>query len=110
MKTLVRIAPDTMLPGLMQQLDVLLGNTELVLVTRDEYGAYLCAEGQLYDKALLASLKMNVVEDQNIRRENKLYSYKDQMEEIALRKVQFRTLLIWGHLQLWSGSDPVLVI
>lgn len=38
--------------------------------------------------------------DQNIRRENKLYSYADQMAELELRKVYFLNLLCgtgkWG--------------
>ncbi|KAL4223498.1 eIF-2-alpha kinase activator GCN1 [Mactra antiquata] len=85
-QTLVRIAPDEVLPGFITKVKVLLGNNDLLMVTNDEYGAYLCDEGELYDKHLAESLKMNVVEDQNIRRENKLYSYKEQMEELALRK------------------------
>ena len=33
------------------------------------------------------SLKLSAAEDHNVRRENKLYSYKEQMEELELRKV-----------------------
>ena len=40
------------------------------------------------------SLKLSAAHDQNIRRENKLYSYKEQMEELELRKVG-RTF--WGY-------------
>ena len=33
------------------------------------------------------SAMKQVQQDGNVRRENKLYSYKDQMEEMQLRKV-----------------------
>lgn len=55
-QTLVRIAPDEVLPGFITKVTLLLGNDELVMVTRDEYGAYLCEEGQLYDKHLAERL------------------------------------------------------
>lgn len=40
------------LPGMVARVTELLSNTDITMVTRDEYGAYLCEEGQLYDKQL----------------------------------------------------------
>jgi len=52
--TLVRIAPGEILPGYVAFVEQLLGNSDLVMVTKEEYGAYNCEEGQLYDKQLAA--------------------------------------------------------
>ena len=52
LKTMVRIAPDMLLPGIVDRISKLLNNQDIVMVTRDEYGAYLCEEGQLFDKQL----------------------------------------------------------
>ena len=43
---------------------------------------YLTPEGELYDTSVIES---NNVDNSNIKRENKAYSYKEQMEELALR-------------------------
>ena len=51
-QTLVRIAPDVVLPGFVTKITLLLSNDDLVTVTKDEYGAYLCNEGELYDRQL----------------------------------------------------------
>ncbi|XP_052799821.1 eIF-2-alpha kinase activator GCN1-like [Mya arenaria] len=84
-KTLARIAPDEVLPSYVAFVERLLGNDDLVMITKDEYGAYRCHEGELYDEQLASSLNLKLAEDHNIRRENKLYSYKEQMEELELR-------------------------
>ena len=51
--TLVRIGPEFILPQLIEYTEQLLGNPALGTVTRDEYGMFLCREGELYDKSLL---------------------------------------------------------
>ena len=53
------------------------------------YQIYLTQEGELYDKSVLDNLLNEAANSQkatNVKRENKAYSYKEQMEEIALRK------------------------
>ena len=52
-QTLVRIAPDVILPPLVKHITLLLDNPDICLVTRDEYGIFLCPEGELYDKTLV---------------------------------------------------------
>ncbi|XP_029653142.1 eIF-2-alpha kinase activator GCN1 [Octopus sinensis] len=84
--SLVSTAPDRFLPQLIAQICDQLASAEFLQVTQDEYGIFRCPEGQLYDKAVLESVLKNEVKETNIRRENKLYSYAEQMAEIELRK------------------------
>ncbi|KAL3857310.1 hypothetical protein ACJMK2_011991 [Sinanodonta woodiana] len=87
LETLVRIAPEWVLPSLIEHVKQLFADKNLLLITRDEYGIFLTEDGQLYDKSFVESLgRSAVVTDKNIRRENKLYSYKEQMAEIELKK------------------------
>lgn len=53
-------------------------------VSDDEYFTYLTPEGELYDKSVLPSNEEEKLSQ--IKRENKAYSYKEQLEEIQLRK------------------------
>ncbi|XP_071180493.1 stalled ribosome sensor GCN1-like [Mytilus edulis] len=84
---LVRIAPDIVLPPMIQYVSRLLGNAELAVITREEYGIFLTPSGELFDKSMLEKFEKNDDSKQaNIKRENKLYSYAEQMAEIELRK------------------------
>lgn len=53
-------------------------------VSDDDYFTYLTPEGELYDKSVLPSNEEE--KTSQIKRENKAYSYKEQLEEIQLRK------------------------
>ncbi|XP_069136043.1 stalled ribosome sensor GCN1-like [Argopecten irradians] len=86
LSTLVRIAPDLVMPPVLEYLTQMLGQPELVTITVEEYQTFLCPEGELYNKALMASFEKAETKETNIKRENKLYSYKEQMAEIELRK------------------------
>lgn len=53
-------------------------------ITDEDYFIYLTPEGELYDKSVLPN---NEEENMaHIKRENKAYSYKEQLEEIQLRR------------------------
>lgn len=64
-------------------LDTLL-DPELLRVTRDEYFTYLTPEGVLYDKSSVPGNEDN--KEMNMKRESKAYSYKEQLEELQLRR------------------------
>ena len=57
---------------------------ELLRSDVTEYQTYLTPPGELYDKSVIESAKSDG--GGHIKRENKAYSYKEQMEELALRK------------------------
>lgn len=87
LSTLVRIAPDIVLPPVIQYVSRLLGNNDLTQVTREDYGIFLTPDGELYDRSLLEKFgKSEDNKQSNIKRENKLYSYAEQMAEMELRK------------------------
>ncbi|XP_065580643.1 stalled ribosome sensor GCN1-like [Artemia franciscana] len=57
---------------------------ELLTVTRDDFFIFKTQEGELYDRSVIESHKEEATK--NIKRESKAYSYKEQMEEIQLRR------------------------
>ncbi|KAI5717848.1 hypothetical protein M8J77_012296 [Diaphorina citri] len=61
--------------------------TTHLAISNDEYFTFLTPEGQIYDKTLLESLDANSDSHlTNLKRESKAYSYREQLEEIQLRK------------------------
>ncbi|XP_047988388.1 eIF-2-alpha kinase activator GCN1 [Leguminivora glycinivorella] len=56
----------------------------LLRVTRHEYFTYLTGEGELYDKSCVPGNEDNNA--MNLKRESKAYSYKEQLEELQLRR------------------------
>ncbi|XP_072943447.1 stalled ribosome sensor GCN1 isoform X2 [Epargyreus clarus] len=57
----------------------------LLRVTRDEYFAFLTPPGHLYDKSVIPGNEEREKE-MNLKRESKAYSYKEQLEELQLRR------------------------
>ncbi|XP_005111057.1 eIF-2-alpha kinase activator GCN1 [Aplysia californica] len=84
--TLALVSPSVIGPQLVTYVQTLLSEPALSQVTQEEFGIFLTPEGELYDRSILDSAMKSVDVDRNVRRENKLYSYEDQMAEIELRK------------------------
>lgn len=81
--TLVRISPEIVLPLIIENVTTVLNEPAMSLVTDDEYFTFLTPEGELFDKSVIPS------DDQvtaQMKRENKAYSYKEQLEELQLRR------------------------
>ncbi|XP_047528363.1 eIF-2-alpha kinase activator GCN1 [Vanessa atalanta] len=57
---------------------------ELLAVTRDDYFVYLTPQGHLYDKSVVPGNEDS--REMNLKRESKAYSYKEQLEEMQLRR------------------------
>jgi hypothetical protein len=62
----------------------MLKDVNAVGVSDEDYFTYLTPEGELYDKSVLPSNEEE--KTAHIKRENKAYSYKEQLEEIQLRR------------------------
>ena len=78
-----------LVPVIVEMANKALNNNDVTQVSQLEYEIYLTPEGQLYDKSVLDNLLNEAANSQkatNIKRESKAYSYKEQMEDIALRK------------------------
>jgi hypothetical protein len=88
-QTLCRIDSEMYLKRLITRTIQLINETpKLELVKKQEFKIFQTKEGQLYDQSLLESvLKQQQNEsDANIRRENKTYSYKEQLADLELRR------------------------
>jgi len=81
-KTVVKVNPGSLLPFILANLRSVLSNKELLNKDVNDFQTYLTPEGELYDTSVIES---NNVDNTNIKRESKAYSYKEQMEELALR-------------------------
>ncbi|XP_011149210.1 eIF-2-alpha kinase activator GCN1 [Harpegnathos saltator] len=83
----VSLAPDAFLPALVSNVISKLDDPEILRVTKDEYFTYLTPEGELYDKSVLPVNDENdILNSMNMKRESKVYSFKEQQEELQLRR------------------------
>ncbi|KAK4875808.1 hypothetical protein RN001_012230 [Aquatica leii] len=82
--TVVKVNGDEMLTYLIQLVKKILSNVKIVQITKDEYFTYLTPEGELYDKSVMPEDQKDTA--MNMKRESKAYSYKDQLEEMQLRR------------------------
>lgn len=81
--SLVRISPEIVLPAVIENVTNVLNKPAMSQVTDEEYFTFLTPEGELYDKSVIPSDEQQTAQ---IRRENKAYSYKEQLEELQLRR------------------------
>ncbi|XP_035228033.1 eIF-2-alpha kinase activator GCN1-like [Stegodyphus dumicola] len=86
LKTVVQLQPSEFVPSVVSHCTAVLRDPAFVQVTKEEYNIFLTPEGQLYDTSVIENLKEQINTNKNIKRESKLYSYKEQMEEIELKK------------------------
>ncbi|XP_021942062.1 eIF-2-alpha kinase activator GCN1, partial [Zootermopsis nevadensis] len=87
LQTVVRLNPDVVLPLLVTFVIKQLSDPSILLVTKDEYFTFLTPEGELYDKSVLSGKDSeNELNVKNVKRESKVYSYKEQLEELQLRR------------------------
>lgn len=82
--TLVRISPEIILPEVIENVTKVLLEPTMSQVTDEEYFTFLTPEGELYDKSVIPN--QDELQTGQIKRENKAYSYKEQLEELQLRR------------------------
>lgn len=83
--TVSKLSPEVILPILIEFVIKELNNTEMCDVTDDEYFTYLTPKGELYDKSVIPNSE-EIYQSTGLKRENKVYSYKEQLEELQLRR------------------------
>ncbi|XP_054719248.1 eIF-2-alpha kinase activator GCN1-like [Uloborus diversus] len=86
LKTLVHLQPVDVTSAVVYHTCTILKDSAFVQVTKEEYNIFITPEGELYDTSVIENLKENINSTKNIKRESKLYSYKDQLEELELKK------------------------
>lgn len=82
--SLVRISPEIVLPAVIDNVTEVLNEPAMSQVTDDEYFTFLTPEGELYDKSVIPN--QDEQPTGQIRRENKAYTYKEQLEELQLKR------------------------
>lgn len=80
-----RLCPQVLLPLVMTQVIDQLNNPDMINVTDDEYFTYLTPDGELFDKSVIPN-NDDIYGDLSKKRENKVYTYAMQLEEITLRR------------------------
>ncbi|XP_041673562.1 eIF-2-alpha kinase activator GCN1 isoform X1 [Drosophila eugracilis] len=82
---LVRICPNPIVPTVINHLKTYLCNSANYHASNEDYLTFLTPEGELYDKSVIPHIESQY-ETVRLKRENKVYSYKEQLEEIQLRR------------------------
>ncbi|KAG5899951.1 hypothetical protein JTB14_002498 [Gonioctena quinquepunctata] len=82
--TVISVNADILLPNIINKVTKQLEDPKICQVSRDDYFTFLTPEGELYDKSVVPGANSN--DEINLKRESKVYSYKDQIEELQLRR------------------------
>lgn len=83
--TITKISPEVILPIIIDKTIAQLNQPDTSNVTDDEYFTFLTPAGELYDKSVIPNAD-DIYKDLSKKRENKVYTYKEQLEEIQLRR------------------------
>lgn len=82
---ITKLCPQVLLPLIIAQVTEHLNNPDMINVSDIEYFTYLTPDGELYDKSVIPNSD-DIYQDLTRKRENKVYSYKEQLEELQLRR------------------------
>lgn len=83
--TLTKLCPEVVFPILINFITEQLNNPEMSQVTDTEYFTFLTPDGELYDKSVIPNAD-DIFNQTGMKRENKVYTYKEQLEELQLRR------------------------
>ncbi|CAH1119168.1 unnamed protein product [Phaedon cochleariae] len=84
LSTLVSLNPDVLLPNIIHNVTTHLEDPRICQVSKDDYFTYLTPDDQLYDKSVIPGDTSTA--ELNMKRESKVYSFKEQQEELQLRR------------------------
>ncbi|KAK1160013.1 hypothetical protein AOXY_G21506 [Acipenser oxyrinchus oxyrinchus] len=96
------------LPRLFSIITAALEKQGLRQVTREEYAIMHTVEGELYDKSFIPSTQQESTKKGNLKRENKAYSYKEQILELELKEEIKKKKGIKEELQLTSKQKELM--
>uniref|UniRef100_A0A8C4T4N2 GCN1 activator of EIF2AK4 n=1 Tax=Erpetoichthys calabaricus TaxID=27687 RepID=A0A8C4T4N2_ERPCA len=80
------LSPLKVLPQLFGVITSTLNKQDLLQVTREEYAIMQMPEGELYDKSIIQNAQQECAKKGNLKRENKAYSFKEQIIELELKE------------------------
>uniref|UniRef100_A0A8C4NPU2 GCN1 activator of EIF2AK4 n=1 Tax=Dicentrarchus labrax TaxID=13489 RepID=A0A8C4NPU2_DICLA len=104
------LSPNKLLPRVITHVTEGLSRPALLHVTREEYAIMLTPEGELYDKSIIQSAQKESTKKVNMKRENKAYSYKEQIIELELQEELKKKKGIKEELQLTSKQKEMMQI
>uniref|UniRef100_A0AAQ4QL94 GCN1 activator of EIF2AK4 n=1 Tax=Gasterosteus aculeatus aculeatus TaxID=481459 RepID=A0AAQ4QL94_GASAC len=107
---LSRLSPNKLLPRVTTHVTEGLSRTALLHVTREEYAIMLTPEGELYDNSIIQSAQKESTKKVNMKRENKAYSYKEQIIELELQEELKKKKGIKEELQLTIKQKEMMQI
>uniref|UniRef100_A0A8C2G2N5 GCN1 activator of EIF2AK4 n=1 Tax=Cyprinus carpio TaxID=7962 RepID=A0A8C2G2N5_CYPCA len=102
------LSPTRLLPRVMDHVTQRLSNPALRQVTRQEYAIMQTPEGELYDKSIIMSAQQESTKKGNIKRENKAYSFKEQIIELELQEEIKKKKGVKEELQLTSKQKEMM--
>nr|XP_023696536.1 eIF-2-alpha kinase activator GCN1 [Paramormyrops kingsleyae] len=106
--SLCTLSPDKLLPRVVGRVTERLSNPLLGQVTREEYSIMLTHEGELYDKSIIQSAQQESTKKGNLKRENKAYSFKEQIIELELQEEIKKKKGIKEEVQLTSKQKEMV--
>ncbi|XP_069353515.1 stalled ribosome sensor GCN1 [Eulemur rufifrons] len=108
MGSLSILSPDRVLPLLISTITATVQNPALRLVTREEFAIMQTPVGELYDKSIIQSAQQDSIKKANMKRENKAYSFKEQIIELELKEEIKKKKGIKEEVQLTSKQKEML--
>uniref|UniRef100_G1SPJ5 Stalled ribosome sensor GCN1 n=2 Tax=Oryctolagus cuniculus TaxID=9986 RepID=G1SPJ5_RABIT len=110
MGSLSILSPDRVLPQLISTITASVQNPALCLVTREEFAIMQTPAGELYDKSIIQSAQQDSIKKANMKRENKAYSFKEQIIELELKEEIKKKKGIKEEVQLTSKQKEMLQV
>uniref|UniRef100_A0A3Q1C232 TOG domain-containing protein n=1 Tax=Amphiprion ocellaris TaxID=80972 RepID=A0A3Q1C232_AMPOC len=104
------LSPNKLLPRVISHVIEGLSRPAMLQVTREEYAIMLTPEGQLYDNSIIQSAQKENTKKVNMKRENKAYSYKEQIIELELQEEMKKKKGIKDEVQLTSKQKEMMQI
>uniref|UniRef100_A0A8C4JSD7 GCN1 activator of EIF2AK4 n=1 Tax=Dromaius novaehollandiae TaxID=8790 RepID=A0A8C4JSD7_DRONO len=102
------LSPGRVLPQLISTISASMENPALCHVTREEYAIMKTPEGELYDKSIIQSAQQDSMKKANMKRENKAYSFKEQIIELELKEEIKKKKGIKDEVQLTSKQKELM--
>ncbi|XP_077016110.1 stalled ribosome sensor GCN1 [Tamandua tetradactyla] len=108
MGSLSLLSPARVLPQLISTITASVQNPALCQVTREEFAIMRTPAGELYDKSIIQSAQQDSIKKANMKRENKAYSFKEQIIELELKEEIKKKKGIKEEVQLTSKQKEML--
>ncbi|NXE34968.1 GCN1 kinase, partial [Ptilorrhoa leucosticta] len=102
------LSPGRVLPQLISTISASMENPALYQVTREEFAIMKTPEGELYDKSIIQSAQQDSMKKTNMKRENKAYSFKEQIIELELKEEIKKKKGIKDEVQLTSKQKELM--